>query len=331
MSYTDYLNNIKKLLLENNAKIIAHYYVDEQVQRLAEDTGGFVGDSLEMARYGSMQSESTLLVAGVRFMGETAKILNPDKKILMIDMDATCSLDTGCDFNEFKNFCMKNDDREVVVYANTSAKVKSISDWVVTSSIAVPLIEHLTSLGKKLIWAPDKYLGNYVIDSTGADMLLWDGSCIVHEEYKTIELKKMLMKYPNSDVLVHPESPRSIIQLADTVGSTTKLIEASRASNKKYIIVATEKGILYQMKKYSPDKIFLEAPTEGEGATCKSCGRCPWMNLNTIKKVENVFSSKYNEINLSHDIIAKAKKPIDRMINFNSAKHTIDKASYGRT
>ena len=284
-----------------------------------------------MARYGSIQNESTLLVAGVRFMGETAKILNPDKKILMIDMDATCSLDTGCDFNEFKNFCMENDDREVVVYANTSAKVKSISDWVVTSSIAVPLIEHLTSLGKKLIWAPDKYLGNYVIDKTGADMLLWNGSCIVHEEYKTIELKKMLMKYPNSDVLVHPESPRSIIQLADTVGSTTKLIEASRASNKKYIIVATEKGILYQMKKYSPEKIFLEAPTEGEGATCKSCGRCPWMNLNTIKKVESVFSSKSNEINLSHDIIIKAKKPIDRMINFNSAKHTINKASYGRT
>ena len=326
MSYADHLINIKQLLLKNNAKIIAHYYVDEQVQRLAEDTGGFVGDSLEMARYGSKQKETTLIVAGVKFMGETAKILNPDKKVLMLDIEATCSLDTGCDYAEFKEFCDAHNDREVVVYANTSAKVKSISDWVVTSSIAVPLIEHLTSLGKKLIWAPDKYLGNYVIDTTGADMLLWDGSCIVHEEYKTIELKNMIAKHPDCDVLVHPESPRSIIQLANTVGSTTKLIEASKASKKKYLIVATEKGILYQMKKFSPNKIFLEAPTEGEGATCKSCGRCPWMNLNIVQKLLDVFNAKTNEIILSRDIIKKAKKPIDRMINFN-LNNKINRAS----
>ena len=326
MSYADHLINIKQLLLKNNAKIIAHYYVDEQVQRLAEDTGGFVGDSLEMARYGSKQKETTLIVAGVKFMGETAKILNPDKKVLMLDIEATCSLDTGCDYAEFKEFCDAHNDREVVVYANTSAKVKSISDWVVTSSIAVPLIEHLTSLGKKLIWAPDKYLGNYVIDTTGADMLLWDGSCIVHEEYKTIELKNMIAKHPDCDVLVHPESPRSIIQLANTVGSTTKLIEASKASKKKYLIVATEKGILYQMKKFSPNKIFLEAPTEGEGATCKSCGRCPWMNLNIVQKLLDVFNAKTNEIILSRDIIKKEKKPIDRMINFN-LNNKINRAS----
>ena len=326
MNYADHLISIKQLLLKNNAKIIAHYYVDEQVQRLAEDTGGFVGDSLEMARYGSKQKETTLIVAGVKFMGETAKILNPDKKVLMLDIEATCSLDTGCDYTEFKKFCDEHNDREVVVYANTSAKVKSISDWVVTSSIAVPLIEHLTSLGKKLIWAPDKYLGNYVIDTTGADMLLWDGSCIVHEEYKTIELKNMIAKHPDCDVLVHPESPRSIIQLANTVGSTTRLIEASKASKKKYIIVATEKGILYQMKKFSPNKIFLEAPTEGEGATCKSCGRCPWMNLNIVQKLLDVFNTKTNEIILSRDIINKAKKPIDRMINFN-LNNKINRAS----
>ena len=279
-----------------------------------------------MARYGSKQKETILIVAGVKFMGETAKILNPDKKVLMLDIEATCSLDTGCDYAEFKEFCDTHNDREVVVYANTSAKVKSISDWVVTSSIAVPLIEHLTSLGKKLIWAPDKYLGNYVIDTTGADMLLWDGSCIVHEEYKTIELKNMIAKHPDCDVLVHPESPRSIIQLANTVGSTTKLIEASKASKKKYIIVATEKGILYQMKKFSPNKIFLEAPTEGEGATCKSCGRCPWMNLNVVQKLLDVFNAKTNEIILSRDIINKAKKPIDRMINFN-LNNKINRAS----
>ena len=224
------------------------------------------------------------------------------------------------------NFCKKNKYREVVVYANTSAKVKSIADWVVTSSIAVSLVEHLTSLGKKLIWGPDKYLGNYIIDHTGADMLLWDGSCVVHEEYKTRELKQLILKYPNCEVLVHPESPRSIIQLADVVGSTTKLIEASKMSNKKYIIVATEKGIFYQMKKYSPNKIFLEAPTSGEGATCKSCGRCPWMKLNTPDKILNIFNSKENEIILSNDIIEKANKPIQRMVNFRT-KQFINKAS----
>tara|TARA_B100000767_G_scaffold183108_1_gene170959 strand:- start:88 stop:1068 length:981 start_codon:yes stop_codon:yes gene_type:complete len=326
MDYKESLLKTKSLLKNNNAKIIAHYYVDELVQRLAEDTGGLVSDSLEMARYGAKQKESTLIVAGVKFMGETAKILSPDKKILMLDMEATCSLDTGCDYINFKKFCDDHPDREVVVYANTSAEVKSIADWVVTSSMAVSLIEHLTSLGKKLIWAPDKYLGNYILEKTGADMLLWDGSCIVHEEYKAIELKKMIREYPDSDVLVHPESPRSIIQMAHVVGSTTRLIEASKSSSKKYIIVATEKGIFYQMKKYSPEKIFLEAPTEGEGATCKSCGRCPWMNLNTVNKVLNVFKSKSNEIVLSHDIIAKAKTPIDRMVNFRS-NNIINKAS----
>ena len=318
MDYKESLLKTKSLLKNSNAKIIAHYYVDELVQRLAEDTGGLVSDSLEMARYGAKQKESTLIVAGVKFMGETAKILSPDKKILMLDMEATCSLDTGCDYINFKKFCDDHPDREVVVYANTSAEVKSIADWVVTSSMAVSLIEHLTSLGKKLIWAPDKYLGNYILEKTGADMLLWDGSCIVHEEYKAIELKNMIREYPDSDVLVHPESPRSIIQMAHVAGSTTRLIEASKSSSKKYIIVATEKGIFYQMKKYSPEKIFLEAPTEGEGATCKSCGRCPWMNLNTVNKVLDVFKSKSNEIILSHDIIAKAKTPIDRMVNFRS-------------
>ena len=326
MQYSEYLKKIKTLLKNNDAKLIAHYYVDEIVQRLAEDTNGFVSDSLEMARYGSKQKESSLIVPGVKFMGETAKILNPDKKIRMIDIEATCSLDTGCDFENFQDFCTKNPDRDVVVYANTSAKVKSIADWVVTSSMAVSLVEHLTALGKKLIWAPDKYLGNYILDQTGADMLLWDGSCIVHEEYKTIELKNMLKRYPASDVLVHPESPRSIIQIADVVGSTTKLIEASKTSKKKYIIVATEKGIFYQMKKFSPNKIFLEAPTAGEGADCKSCGRCPWMNLNNANKLLDVFNSNKNEIQISQDIIAKAKRPIDRMVNFQ-ANNIINKAS----
>ena len=178
--YSQYLEKVKGFLADNDAKLIAHYYVDESIQRIAEDTGGIVSDSLEMARFGNKQKESKLIVAGVKFMGETAKILNPDKKIFVLDSNATCSLDESCNHDEFLMFCKKYPDREVVVYANTSAEVKPIADWVVTSSIAVSVIEYLTSQGKKIIWAPDKYLGQYIVDRTGADMLLWDGAGIVH-------------------------------------------------------------------------------------------------------------------------------------------------------
>ena len=325
-SYEQYLQEIRTLLKTRNAKLIAHYYVDESVQKIAEDTGGLVSDSLEMARFGQKQIESTLIVAGVKFMGETAKILSPEKNIYVLDPSATCSLDEGCNFDEFKDFCAMHPDREVVVYANTSAKVKSIADWVVTSSIAVSLVEYLTSLGKKLIWAPDKYLGQYIIDRSGADMILWNGSCIVHEEYKFSELKKMIHDYPDCDVLVHPESPRSIISLADVVGSTSRLIQASQASKKKYIIVATEKGIFYQMKKLSPNKIFIEAPTAGEGASCKSCGRCPWMKLNSLDKILSVFADNKNEIQIPKHIINDAQKSISRMVSFRE-KMLITKAS----
>lgn len=314
--YAEYLDRIKELLEKNDAKIIAHYYVDEDIQRIAEDTGGIVSDSLEMAKYGNKQKESNLIVAGVKFMGETAKILNPDKRIFILDSEATCSLDESCNYNEFSKFCEKYPDREIVVYANTSAQVKAIADWVVTSSIATSVVEHLTSLGKKIVWAPDKYLGQYIVDKTGADMILWDGACIVHEEYKAIELKEMIDVYKDCEVLVHPESPRSVISLANVVGSTTKLIEASKESKKKYIIVATESGIIYQMKKNSPEKIFIEAPTAGQGATCDSCGKCPWMKLNNLEKILNVFDNQNNQIILSDDIIIKAQRSIQRMINF---------------
>ena len=314
-NYTNQLNSIKKFLSENNAKLISHYYVDSEIQKITEDTGGCVADSLQMAKFGTQQKEQNLIIAGVKFMGETAKILNPEKNIFVLDKDATCSLDESCSYASFKDYCDNYPDREVVVYANTSAKVKAIADWVVTSSIAIPVIESLVKSGKKIIWAPDKYLGSYIQDQTGIDMKIWDGSCVVHEEYKTLELKKLINKLDDCEVLVHPESPRSIIQLADVVGSTTKLINASKSSKSKNIIVATEKGIFYQMKKLSPEKNFYEAPTEGEGATCKSCGRCPWMNLNTLDKIKNIFSAQ-NEITLDSETIMAAKKSINRMIDF---------------
>ena len=314
-NYINQLNSIKKFLSENNAKLISHYYVDSEIQKITEDTGGCVADSLQMAKFGTQQKELNLIIAGVKFMGETAKILNPEKNIFVLDKDATCSLDESCSYASFKDYCDNYPDREVVVYANTSAKVKAIADWVVTSSIAIPVIESLVKSGKKIIWAPDKYLGSYIQDQTGIDMKIWDGSCVVHEEYKTLELKKLINKLDDCEVLVHPESPRSIIQLADVVGSTTKLINASKSSKSKNIIVATEKGIFYQMKKLSPEKNFYEAPTEGEGATCKSCGRCPWMNLNTLDKIKNIFSTQ-NEITLDSETIIAAKKSINRMIDF---------------
>ena len=314
-NYKRRLEEVKKFLDTNDAKLISHYYVDSEIQRLTEDTGGCVADSLQMAKFGTEQTEKNLIIAGVRFMGETAKILNPEKKIYVLDKDATCSLDDSCNVDDFKNFCDKYPDRDIVVYANTSAEVKAMSDWVVTSSIAIPLVESLASRGKKIIWAPDKYLGSYIQDQTGVDMIMWDGACIVHEEYKTIELKKLIQELGDCEVLVHPESPRSIIQLADVVGSTTKLINASKISKSKNIIVATEKGIFYQRKKLSPEKNFFEAPTEGEGATCKSCGRCPWMHLNTFDKLMNVINQN-NEIYLDEKTVAHAKKSINRMIEF---------------
>jgi len=314
-NYTERLRYVKNLLKMNDAKLIAHYYVNSEIQKLAEDTGGCVADSLQMAKYGTQQKESNIIIAGVKFMGETAKILNPEKNIFVLDTDATCSLDESCDIESFQEFINLYPEREVVVYANTSAKVKAISDWVVTSSIAIPLVENLASQDKKIIWAPDKYLGSYIEDKTGIDMVVWDGACIVHEEYKTIELKNLITKLGDCEVLVHPESPRSVIQLADVVGSTTKLINASQNSKAKNIIVATDRGIFYQMKKLSPEKNFYEAPTEGEGATCKSCGRCPWMNMNTYEKLINIFNSD-NQILLDEDTIHFAKKSINRMIEF---------------
>ncbi|VTR33877.1 Quinolinate synthase A [Serratia fonticola] len=191
-----YRQKIKTLLKQRDAVLVAHYYTDPEIQALAEETGGCVADSLEMARFGSQHPASTLLVAGVRFMGETAKILSPEKQVLMPTLHAECSLDLGCPEAEFAAFCDSHPDRTVVVYANTSAAVKARADWVVTSSIAVELIEHLDSLGEKIIWAPDRHLGNYVQKQTGADVLCWQGACIVHDEFKTQALIRMKALYP---------------------------------------------------------------------------------------------------------------------------------------
>ena len=311
---------IKRLLKERNAVLVAHYYVDAELQDLAEETGGCVSDSLEMARFGRDHPAQTLVVAGVRFMGESAKILSPEKTILMPDLDATCSLDLGCPADEFAAFCDQHPDRTVVVYANTSAAVKARADWMVTSSIGLDIVKHLHEQGKKILWAPDRHLGSYIQKQTGADMLLWQGSCLVHDEFKGVELDLLKLEYPDAKVLVHPESPASVVAQADVVGSTTQLINAAVNLPATTFIVATDNGILHKMRAAAPGKHFIEAPTAGNSATCKSCAHCPWMAMNGLKNLADALESGANEVHVDPEIGRQAKRAIDRMLDFAAAK-----------
>ncbi|MBC3930066.1 quinolinate synthase NadA [Undibacterium curvum] len=311
---------IRRLLKEKQAVLVAHYYVDAELQDLAEETGGCVSDSLEMARFGRDHAAKTLIVAGVRFMGETAKILSPEKTILMPDLDATCSLDLGCDATEFAAFCDAHPDRTVVVYANTSAAVKARADWMVTSSIGLDIVAHLHAQGKKILWAPDKHLGGYIQKQTGADMLLWQGSCLVHDEFKGIELDVLKAEYPHAKVLVHPESPAAVVAQADVVGSTSQLIHAAQTLDAQEFIVATDNGILHKMQMAAPGKRFIVAPTAGNSATCKSCAHCPWMAMNGLRNLLAVLEQGNNEIQVEPATAEKAKLCINRMLDFAAAK-----------
>ncbi len=303
-------------LQAENAVLVAHYYTSPAVQALAEETGGCVSDSLEMARFGHDHEAQTLIVAGVKFMGETAKILTPDKRVLMPTLEATCSLDLGCPIEEFSAFCDQHPDRTVVVYANTSAAVKARADWVVTSSIALDVAEHLAEQGKKIIWAPDQHLGDYVRRQTGADILIWDGACIVHEEFKARGIADLKAVYPDAAVLVHPESPAPVLELADRVGSTTQIINAARDMDNQRFIVATDQGIFYKLQQEAPDKEFIIAPTAGEGATCRSCANCPWMAMNELDALASVFDRDDNEIFVDPAVGERAMVPLRRMLDF---------------
>jgi len=310
---------IKQSMQQKDAVLVAHYYTSSDMQMLAEETGGYVSDSLDMARFGNNHSASTIIVAGVKFMGETAKILNPEKTVLMPNLAAECSLDLSCPVDEFSKFCDAHPERTVVVYANTSAEVKARADWVVTSSIAVKVIKHLHARGEKIIWAPDRYLGDYIQRQTGADMLLWQGSCIVHDEFKADGITRLRQKYPDAAVLVHPESPREVILHADVVGSTTALINAASTMKNETFIVATDNGIFYKMKQLASDKRFIEAPTNGIGATCNSCAHCPWMAMNGLEDLATTIKTGTNEITVNEEIRIKALRSVQRMIDFSLA------------
>ena len=309
-------NSIKDALKENNATLVAHYYVSSDLQTLAEESGGIVSDSLEMARFGQNSDADTIIVAGVKFMGETAKILSPEKRVLVLDTEANCSLDLSCPIDEFSKFCDQNSDHVVVVYANTSAEVKARADWVVTSGSALKVVQKLHDEGKKILWAPDKHLGHYVQSMTGVEMLMWDGACIVHEEFKAEGLKRLMEIHPEAGVLVHPESPKEVIALADIVGSTTQLINAAATRPENTFIVATDNGIFHKMKEVAPHKKFIEAPTMGEGADCESCAHCGWMAMNNLEKCLDTLNTGNNEILINNQIIDKAKNSIQRLLDF---------------
>ena len=286
----DYIEKISGLLKEQNAAVIAHYYCNDDVQALAESTGGFIGDSLEMAKWGKKSSFDRLIVCGVRFMGETAKI-------------------------------DQHPNRTVVVYANTSAAVKARADWVVTSSIAIQVVEHLHSLGKELIWAPDRHLGSYIERLTGADMLRWQAHCVVHDEFKAQALEKLKQMHPDAAVLVHPESPAAVVEMADVVGSTSQLLKAAKTLPNSKLIVATDSGIFYKLQQACPDKELIIAPTQGEGATCKSCAHCPWMAMNGLKEIYEALTAGQDtglhEVHVDEEIRVKALNSLNRLLDFS--------------
>ena len=305
------------LLRERGAVLVAHYYVDGDLQDLALETGGCVSDSLEMARFGRDHAAQTLVVAGVRFMGETAKILSPAKRVLMPDLQATCSLDLGCPPEEFAAFCDAHPDRQIVVYANTSAAVKARADWMVTSSCALAIVEHLHAQGRKILWAPDRHLGGWIQQQTGADMLLWNGACIVHDEFKGLELELLRREHPQALVLVHPESPAAVVAQADVVGSTSQLLKAVVEGSAQTYIVATDNGLMHRMRQLAPGKTLIEAPTAGNSATCKSCAHCPWMAMNALQGVVACLEAGGSgEILVPEPVRGRAQVCIDRMLDF---------------
>jgi len=329
----------RELLKQHDAVLVAHYYVDGDLQDLALETGGCVADSLEMARFGRNAPQQTLVVAGVRFMGETSKILSPGKRVLMPDLDATCSLDLGCPADDFAAFCDAHPDRTVVVYANTSAAVKARADWMVTSSCALAVVSHLKAQGRKILWAPDRHLGRYIQEQTGADMLLWNGACIVHDEFKGLELELLKKDHPDAMILVHPESPRSVVQMADVVGSTSQMLDAVVKGAAKQYIVATDNGILHRMRQLAPGKMLIEAPTAGNSATCKSCAHCPWMAMNSLQGLVDCLEQGSGAIEVAEPVRGEALGCIQRMLDFVAANpaaiarpaqdKTIDPASAG--
>lgn len=300
---------IKKLCKEKNAVILGHFYQSDEIQEIAD----FIGDSLALAQWAAKTDADIIVMCGVYFMGETAKILCPDKKVLIPDLNTGCSLADSCPAEEFTKFVNAHPGHTVVSYVNTSAAVKAITDVVVTSTNAKQIVESLPK-DEKIIFGPDRNLGNYINSIAGRNMLLWNGACHVHEKFsieKIIELKK---QYPEAQILVHPECKGALAKMADKVGSTAGLLKFAMASDKKDFIVATESGILYEMRKQCPEKNFIPAPPED--STC-ACNECNFMRLNTLEKLYNTLKYEWPEVQVEKAVAEKAILPIQRMLDIS--------------
>lgn len=314
----------KETIKKHNALLIAHYYSEPLIQLLAEETNGFIGDSLEMARKGKESSLSTVVVAGVRFMGETAKILSPEKTILMPDLSAECSLDLCCVPSELKRVKAEYPKATIVAYANTSAEVKALADWIVTSSLAVELADYLKSRGEEILWLPDRHLGSYIAQNAKTDVYCWPGYCVVHDSFEAAAIAQMKEQYPGAKVLVHPESSEAVVALADCVGSTSQLLAYTKKDDADTYIVATERGIFYKMQQANPQKKFLEAAVGPRQNVHLEGAICPWMKLNTMAKIieclEGTEQQKAtHEVLVPEDVRVNAIKPVNRMLAFAAA------------
>lgn len=291
-----------------NAVILAHYYQESEIQDLADH----IGDSLELSRRAASTEADVIVFAGVHFMAETAKILNPTKKVLLPDLNAGCSLAEGCPAPLFKQFREEHPDHLVISYINCSAAVKALSDIICTSSNAVKIVEQIPK-EQKIIFAPDKNLGRYIIKKTGRDMVLWDGSCIVHETFSDKKIIGLKTEYPNALLIAHPECEEVVLNRADFVGSTSALLNFTKENAANEFIVATEEGIIYQMQKASPSKKFIPAPPN---ANC-ACNECPYMKLNTMEKLYLCMKDGKPEITLDEEIRVRALKPIQKMLEMS--------------
>ena len=302
-------NQIQELKKKKNAVILAHYYQDDSIQEIAD----FLGDSLYLAQQAARVKEDIIVFAGVHFMAETAKIINPEKKVLLPDLKAGCSLADSCSPNDFAIFKAKYPDAVVVSYINCSAEIKTLSDLVCTSTNAKKIIESIP-LKKEIIFAPDKNLGAYLSKETGRKMILWEGSCVVHEAFSFEKILDLIKKYPKAKFIAHPESKSTILEIANFIGSTSALLNFVQNDNASQYIVATEVGILHQMQKHCPEKIFIPAPIDDD--TC-ACSECAYMKMNTLEKLYNCLANEKPEIKMNADIINAAQIPIKRMIELS--------------
>jgi len=305
----DLSNQIQELKKKKNAVILAHYYQDDSIQEIAD----FLGDSLYLAQQAARVEEDIIVFAGVHFMAETAKIINPKKKVLLPDLKAGCSLADSCPPNDFAIFKAKYPEAVVVSYINCSAEIKTLSDLVCTSTNAKKIIESVP-LKKEIIFAPDKNLGAYLNKETGRKMILWEGSCVVHEAFSFDKILDLIKKYPKAKFIAHPESKSTILEIANFIGSTSALLNFVQKDDSSQYIVATEVGILHQMQKHCPEKIFIPAPIEND--TC-ACSECAYMKMNTLEKLYNCLANEKPEIKMNTNIINAAQIPIKRMIELS--------------